>query len=94
MGGTQLGRSLKQRTRKWVLTGFRHQMPISDLVNFLYAIDIQNAEYEMRYEDNYMVVIYGSSEWSDDLLMNYLRSNPVDGQLICLYCPSEELSLY
>ena len=94
MGGAQVARGLKQRTRKWVLTGFRHQMPISDLVDFLYGIDIQNAEYEMKYDGNYMVVIYGSSEWSDDLLMSYLRSNPVDGQLICLHSPSEELALY
>ena len=93
MGGTQLAQNLKQRTRKWVLTGFRRQMPISDLVDFLYGIDIQNAEYEMRYDGNYMVVIYGSSEWSDDLLMSYLRSNPVDGQLICLHSSSEELAL-
>ena len=77
--------------RKYVLEGFSRTVPISDLVDLLYGIDIKYAEY--RTEPNgYAVVIFGRSEWSDAMLISYLRSNPVDGRIIQLRGSSEVVS--
>lgn len=92
--GMQTARRMGQRLRKWMLVGFRRQMPISDLVDLLYGIDIRNAEFSMEYDGGYAVVIFGSSDWSDAMLTNYLNSNPVDGQIIRLHGLSEESSIY
>ena len=75
--------------RRYVLTGFRRQLPISDLVDLLYGIDIKYAEYMTECSGAYTVIVFGRSEWSDAMLTSYLNSNPVDGQTILLRGPSE-----
>lgn len=78
--------------RKYVLGGFRRQLPISDLVDLLYGIDIKYAEYMTECSGEYAVIVFGRSEWSDAMLTGYLNSNPVDGHTILLRGPSEIVS--
>ena len=78
--------------RKYVLSGFRRQLPISDLVDLLYGIDIKYAEYMTECSGEYAVIVFGRSEWSDAMLTSYLNSNPVEGRTIRLRGPSEVLS--
>lgn len=78
--------------RKYVLVGFRRQVPISDLVDLLYGIDIKYAEHITERSGGYAVVIFGRSEWSDAMLTSYLNSNPVDGRIIRLRGASEVVS--
>lgn len=79
--------------RKYVLEGFTEVMPISDLVDYLYGINVKYAEYKKNMH-HYSVIIYGVSEWSDAMLVNYLRGNPVNGRMITLRGPSEPMSNY
>ena len=78
----------QQTMRRYVLEGFSRMMPISDLVDFLYGIDIKFAEYENDFS-GYSVVIHGRSDWSDTMLISYLNRNPVDGKVIRLRESSE-----
>lgn len=79
--------------RKYVLDGFTEVMPISDLVDYLYGMNVKYAEYKKNIH-HYSVIIYGVSEWSDAMLVNYLRGNPVNGKMITLRGPSEPVSSY
>ena len=78
----------QQTMRRYVLEGFSRMMPISDLVDFLYGIDIKFAEYKSDF-NGYSVVIHGRSDWSDTMLIGYLNRNPVDGKVIRLRESSE-----
>lgn len=80
-------------TRKYILDGFTQMMPISDLVNFLYGMNIKYAEHQKTLQ-NYSIIIYAISEWSDTMLVTYLRNNPVNGSIITLRGASEPVSNY
>lgn len=80
-------------TRKYILDGFTQPMPISDLVNFLYGMNIKHAEYQKTLQ-HYSIMIYAISEWSDTILINYLRNNPVNGNIITLREASEPVNSY
>ena len=79
--------------RRYVLEGFATQIPISDLVDYLYGIDIKYAEYKAEFS-GYSVIVFGISEWSDAMLTNYLNSNPVDGRVIHLQGPSQPVEYH
>ena len=80
-------------TRKYILDGFTQTMPISDLVNFLYGMNIKYAEYQKTLQ-HYSIIIYAISEWSDAMLITYLRNNPVNGNIITLRGASEPVNAY
>lgn len=82
-----------ESVRKYVLVGFARMMPISDLVDLLYGIDIKYAEYQPEH-GGYAVVIFGKSEWSDAMLASYLSNNPVDGRVIRLRSASEAVPMW
>ena len=88
-----LFRSGNESVRKYVLVGFARMMPISDLVDLLYGIDIKYAEYQPEH-GGYAVVIFGKSEWSDAMLTSYLSNNPVDGRVIRLRSASEAVPMW
>ena len=81
----------QQAMRRYTLEGFGRMVPISDLVDFLYGIDIKFAEYKSEF-GGYSVVILGKSEWSDAMLVGYLNSNPFEGKVIRLRESSEVVS--
>lgn len=80
-------------TRKYILDGFAEMMPISDIVDYLYGMNIKYAEYKKNMH-HYSIIIYGISEWSDAMLVSYLRNNPVNGCTITLRGASELVSNY
>ena len=88
-----LFRGGNESVRKYVLVGFARMMPISDLVDLLYGIDIKYAEYQAEH-GGYAVVIFGKSEWSDAMLASYLSNNPVDGRVIRLRSASEAVPMW
>lgn len=90
---SSLFRSGSLNTRKYILDGFTEMMPISDIVDFLYGINVKYAEYKKNLHQ-YSIIIYGVSEWSDAMLVSYLHNNPVNGNCISLRCPSEPVSNY
>ena len=75
--------SRKMVLRKYVLEGFMRQMPIMELADLLYGINIQYTEFVME-NNGFVALIYGESEWSDAMLSSYLNSNPVNGRIIRL----------
>ena len=81
-------RSSSMNTRKFVLDGFTEMMPISDMVDYFYGINIKSAEYT-KTPRQCSITLYGESEWSDGMLVNYLRNNPVNGNIITLRSASE-----
>lgn len=87
-----LVRSSSMNTRKYILDGFTEMMPISDIVDYFYGINIKSAEYK-KSPHQYSIILYGESEWSDAMLVNYLRNNPVNGNIITLRSASEPVKV-
>ena len=87
-----LVRSSSINTRKYILDGFTEMMPISGIVDYFYGINIKSAEYK-KVHHQYSIILYGESEWSDAMLVNYLRNNPVNGSIITLRSASEPVKV-
>ena len=78
--------------RRWVMEGFTREVPLSELVDFLYGIHILYAEFA-RQRAGYSAVVFGISEWSDATIAKYLSQNPVNGRLVRLQGPSQRVDM-
>ena len=81
-----------RRVRSWVLDGFVQEMPLSELVNFLYGIYILYADF-VRERSGYSAMVFGFSEWSDAEIAEYLSQNPVNGRLVRLRGASQLVNM-
>lgn len=80
-----------QGLRRWVIEGFAQEVPLSELVDFLYGIHIVFAEFS-RQRMGYSVVVFGVSEWSDAMIADYLSQCPVNGRVVHLQGPSQTVN--
>lgn len=78
--------------RLWVIEGFAQEVPLSELVDFLYGIYIVYAEFT-RQRMGYVVAVFGVSDWTDAIIAEYLSHHPVNGRVVRLQGSSRAVNV-
>lgn len=69
--------------RKYVFDGFMRRLPFPIIIEFLFGIEIFQADYDPVFF-NFSLTVIGRSTWSDAMLVQYLDSHPIDRRVIKL----------
>ena len=75
-----------------MIEGFAQEVPLSELVDFLYGIYIVYAEFT-RQRMGHSVAVFGVSDWTDAMIAEYLSHHPVNGRVVRLQGSSRAVNV-
>ena len=75
-----------------MIEGFAQEVPLSELVDFLYGIYIVYAEFT-RQKMGHAVAVFGVSDWTDAMIADYLSQHPVNGRVVRLQGSSRAVNV-
>ena len=75
-----------------MIEGFAQEVPLSELVDFLYGIYIVYAEFT-RQRMGYVVAVFWVSDLTDAIIAEYLSHHPVNGRVVRLQGSSRAVNV-